>query len=420
MDTLRLQLNERILIIAPHPDDEVLACGGLIQQALALGDSVRVIYVTSGDGAWPSVTVITGCLFPGNADYVELGRARMDEARRGAEALGLAPGAPQFLGYPDDGLAPLWQEHWLTPVASSHTGATRDPYATTDREYRGTDVVTDLTDILTSFRPDRVFAPHPCDAHPDHWSTAMLLEITRETWRLSRTNPFPAVFRYLIHHPPYPRGSTASDNVLSPPDDLTGPMHKWFTLPLSDPVAPWIDTLAVRKTDALECHESQLALAGDNLYDFITANELFDSAVTETGAVTEDAPRGPYTWLAGDRLFDTVSVRMQGDSLFARVALFGESRLGLDYALYLHCVARTGDSVVQSGMAVELATSSRIPGEAKPVSGVISVAKTDRHGWTFALPSLVTGQTGTILYTADARFWGSELLSHSGIGRVTY
>jgi len=35
---------DRILIIAPHPDDEVLACGGLIQQAVAVGADVRVIF----------------------------------------------------------------------------------------------------------------------------------------------------------------------------------------------------------------------------------------------------------------------------------------------------------------------------------------------------------------------------------------
>jgi hypothetical protein len=64
LDTLRLLPNERILIIAPHPDDEVLACGGLIQQALALGDSVWVVYVTAGDGSWPSAWKVTGNMLP--------------------------------------------------------------------------------------------------------------------------------------------------------------------------------------------------------------------------------------------------------------------------------------------------------------------------------------------------------------------
>lgn len=37
----------KVLIIAPHPDDEVLGCGGTIAKYAARGDSVSVCYVTS-------------------------------------------------------------------------------------------------------------------------------------------------------------------------------------------------------------------------------------------------------------------------------------------------------------------------------------------------------------------------------------
>jgi hypothetical protein len=47
LGTLDLQPNERTPIIAPHPDDEVLVRGGLIQQALALGNLVWVVYMTA-------------------------------------------------------------------------------------------------------------------------------------------------------------------------------------------------------------------------------------------------------------------------------------------------------------------------------------------------------------------------------------
>nr|MBP6330775.1 PIG-L family deacetylase [Dokdonella sp.] len=40
---------DRVLVLAPHPDDEVLATGGLIQQALAAGAALRVIVATDGD-----------------------------------------------------------------------------------------------------------------------------------------------------------------------------------------------------------------------------------------------------------------------------------------------------------------------------------------------------------------------------------
>jgi len=41
--------SERILILAPHPDDETLGCGGTIQKALLQGKTVKVVFLTSGD-----------------------------------------------------------------------------------------------------------------------------------------------------------------------------------------------------------------------------------------------------------------------------------------------------------------------------------------------------------------------------------
>ena len=40
---------DRILILAPHPDDEAIACAGVIQNALKAGSSLRVAYLTNGD-----------------------------------------------------------------------------------------------------------------------------------------------------------------------------------------------------------------------------------------------------------------------------------------------------------------------------------------------------------------------------------
>ncbi|GAB3206551.1 PIG-L deacetylase family protein [Marinactinospora thermotolerans] len=42
---------ERILIFAPHPDDETLGCGGLMSKAKAAGAEVFVQFITVGDTA---------------------------------------------------------------------------------------------------------------------------------------------------------------------------------------------------------------------------------------------------------------------------------------------------------------------------------------------------------------------------------
>lgn len=41
----------RVLVLAPHPDDEVFGCGGAIMQHLAQGDEVTVIILTDGRAA---------------------------------------------------------------------------------------------------------------------------------------------------------------------------------------------------------------------------------------------------------------------------------------------------------------------------------------------------------------------------------
>ena len=49
MRPLRLDGVSDALIIAPHPDDESLASGGLIQRAVAAGARVRVLFLPHGE-----------------------------------------------------------------------------------------------------------------------------------------------------------------------------------------------------------------------------------------------------------------------------------------------------------------------------------------------------------------------------------
>src|SRR5262249_9852030 len=48
-DLSQLSANERLLVFAPHPDDDVLACGGLLQRAAAALAAVGVVFVTDGE-----------------------------------------------------------------------------------------------------------------------------------------------------------------------------------------------------------------------------------------------------------------------------------------------------------------------------------------------------------------------------------
>ena len=39
----------RVLVLAPHPDDETFGAGGLIQQAVTAGAALRVVFATDGE-----------------------------------------------------------------------------------------------------------------------------------------------------------------------------------------------------------------------------------------------------------------------------------------------------------------------------------------------------------------------------------
>lgn len=81
-----------ILVLAPHPDDETLGCGGLIAEACARGRPVHVAVLTDGAGSHPRST-----RFP----PPRLAALRQSEARAAVQALGLAADCLQFLGCPD-------------------------------------------------------------------------------------------------------------------------------------------------------------------------------------------------------------------------------------------------------------------------------------------------------------------------------
>jgi LmbE family N-acetylglucosaminyl deacetylase len=81
-------MNERVLVIAAHPDDEVLGCGGTIARHADAGDSVDILLVADGVSARP--------------DAPQTASERRDCARLAAKTLGARE--PGFLDVPDNRL----------------------------------------------------------------------------------------------------------------------------------------------------------------------------------------------------------------------------------------------------------------------------------------------------------------------------
>jgi len=55
-----VKANERVLVVAAHPDDEVLGCGATIKKHTALGDTVTVLLLGQGIAARSNVKEVSG------------------------------------------------------------------------------------------------------------------------------------------------------------------------------------------------------------------------------------------------------------------------------------------------------------------------------------------------------------------------
>src|SRR5262249_1892947 len=145
-------------VFAPHCDDETLGSAGRIQQTLVAGGAVQTVILTNGDSFRTAVETQLRKLHIGPSDYIQFANLRQQESYRALAELGVAKENVLFLGYPDQGLNPLWNENWSReqPYTSPSTRCSASPYANTFHpasHYCGQDLVEDLKRALRAFRP---------------------------------------------------------------------------------------------------------------------------------------------------------------------------------------------------------------------------------------------------------------------------
>lgn len=87
---------QRLVIVSPHPDDEILACGGLIASHLTNGGRCLVIAVTDGEASHQNTP---------NHDPMQLKTQRQCESEAGLRCLGVPTSAVVRLSLPDGGVS---------------------------------------------------------------------------------------------------------------------------------------------------------------------------------------------------------------------------------------------------------------------------------------------------------------------------
>jgi len=270
--SLAVDADTRLLIFAPHPDDEVLVAGGLIQQVREAAGTVHVVYITSGDAYTQSVKIEEHVANPTTTDYRDYGQQRESEARMAMRILGVGAWSLTFLGFPNAGLNRLMSTYW----SERHT-AYRSPFTRRQRpaqserfipdtEYRGEDLTQELAEIIGDFRPSLILVPRAEEQNGDHCATWFFVadalgDVTRVQPRF-RTD----LVTYIVHYNAWPVED--DDPVLKPPDDLDAGVSGWISAPLSD-------DQVTAKREAVHKYRSQMTVMGWFLDGFVRRNEVF-------------------------------------------------------------------------------------------------------------------------------------------------
>ena len=217
--TLKITPRDRLLVIAPHPDDESLATAGLIQRAVRVEAEVRVLFISDGDNnPWPQRFLERRWRI-GAAERQRWGARRRAEALAALRLLGVPESRVRFLGWPDQG------------TTGALLRAEQASIATLAREF-------------TTFRPTVIASPSLHDVHPDHNALAVQLLLA-----LAESTDRPTLLHYLIHAP-------------------TEAPRAQVSLHLTDAEC------AVKRA-AIQCHHTQMALSRKRFTAYARESESY-------------------------------------------------------------------------------------------------------------------------------------------------
>lgn len=216
----------RLLVVAPHPDDETLGCGILLQQVLAAGGEVCVLLLTNGDNnPWPQ-RYIERRIVIDDAARRRWGARRRGEVMHALARLGVPASALQALGWHDMEITSRLRDEMANATASMHA-------------------------VIKAFQPNLVCGPALRDSHPDHGAAHVLCRLA-----LIGMESAPRLLAYPVH------GGDASDYPLSV--EATGEQRR-------------------RKLAALAEHRSQMALSSRRMLRLADSSERYMPADGRVG-----------------------------------------------------------------------------------------------------------------------------------------
>jgi len=255
--------DDRILIVAPHVDDETIGAGGYAFDAVRAGAFVAVVYLTAGDCNPLPAMIDDRTIVPRHRDFLKEGHDRIAEGLAAMDTLGVPRQSVFILGYPDYGLKAML-ENPARVVRSRGTGDSAVPYSeamSPGAAYVLPNLLRDLARVIEAVRPTVVVLPVEFDRHPDHASSAAIVpQVLRGK---------PRVLRYLVHAHRFPEPFRyAPADGLNPPRERAG--MSWATYPLSPEAEK--EKLAILRMYKTQRRDPHLYLLTEA---FVRRNELF-------------------------------------------------------------------------------------------------------------------------------------------------
>jgi LmbE family N-acetylglucosaminyl deacetylase len=220
--TIPLSESDRVLVLAPHPDDEGLAAAGLLQRAALVGARVHLVFATNGDNNVWAQRYVERRWQIAESDRLRWGELRKREVRAAIQAMSLGKKTSlRFLNLPDQEITSLLRK---VPARLSAI----------------------LREEIDQFKPTLMIAPSVYDAHPDHSSFSVAIGLALER----SEHPSTRCYFYIIHPPrQMPRSQIRALRLTD------GERHK--------------------KRAAIDCYRSQLHLFPERFTRFARSTEIY-------------------------------------------------------------------------------------------------------------------------------------------------
>jgi LmbE family N-acetylglucosaminyl deacetylase len=240
------------MLIAPHPDDEALACSIILQHAVRADAAIHVLYATDGeDNPWPQ-RVLERKWRLGAADRKRWGQLRRAEALAALHILGVGPADTRFLALPDQR---------LTDLLMTNCRPSFEKFAT----------------FINDWAPTHLLVPSIHDTHPDHSALAVMLRLALD--KLYPHGPPMSVWAYTVH----------------------GKSRAFFDRPQK---LRQSKTETEVKEQAIRCHKTQLRLSRRRFLAYAARPESFLKLESSESTVGD----GPIRWIS--RESDTLRLEL--------------------------------------------------------------------------------------------------------------